>query len=83
MKPPRMTLPYAHYRLRQDPDGAWSWKAKDVEVEVCSLNIRTGTMRVRTVEKIMSFRGASPETHSWNTDIAPFWDHYELKEKVK
>lgn len=78
---PRLTIPYAHYELRQDPDGTWSWCEKNVEVEVCSLNIRTGTMRVRTVAKIRIYPEAKPETASWNASIAPFWERYELREK--
>jgi len=83
MTPPRLILPYRHYRLRQDPDGEWSWLSKEVEVEVCSLNLRTKTMRVRTVEKIRIYPEARPETMSWNTDIAPFWEKFKLERIVE
>ena len=48
-------------------------------VEVLTLNLNSSTMRVRTVDKVALFKDAEPIQQVFDTDIAPFFEHYKIE----
>lgn len=48
-------------------------------VEVLTLNLNSGTMRVRTVDKVALFKNEKPRVQVFETVIAPFFEHYKIE----
>ena len=44
-----------------------------------TLNLNSSTMRVRTVDKVALFKDAEPIQQVFDTDIAPFFEHYKIE----
>jgi len=79
---PRLFVNCSSYRHTKDENGNFKWEGKVIEVEVVTLHLRTGMMRVRSVEKHPKYGDGAPETLSFDKSIDEFFEQYDLVKKI-
>jgi len=74
----KLFVPYNAHHLEKDSTGEWKWVTVVIEVEVLTLNLRTGSMRVRSVEKIAWDTDDKPEIRAFDLPIDDFFKSYKI-----
>jgi hypothetical protein len=77
MSLPRLNVFYHAHHLEKREDGA-HWVGQNIDVEVVSLHFNTGSMRVRSVEKIPHYDGDIPAVRSFDMSCDEFFKYYKL-----
>ena len=77
MSLPRLNVFYNAHHLEGKGNNC-HWVGQNIDVEVVSLHFNTGSMRVRSVEKLPHYDGDIPTIRSFDMSCEEFFKHYKL-----
>jgi hypothetical protein len=79
---PRLFVPYKSHHLELSDDGQNHWVTVVIEVEVLTINLNTGNMRVRSIEKFSWDEDEKPQTHAFDLSSDAFFAAFDLVPKT-
>jgi hypothetical protein len=77
---PRLNVLCVHHHLEKGADGEVRWIGQNIDVEVVSLHFSTGSMRVRSTEKIAWDDRCRSEIKVFDISSEEFFKQYKLIE---